>query len=65
MGNSDGGEVAFYPFLIVCESLDGEKKQTLWLPYWHIVTYADGRPGRTKYGQWAPPYGFGHLRQSC
>jgi hypothetical protein len=49
-----GGKVTFYPFLIIAESLDGENKQTAWLPYWHIVTYADGRAMQTKYGQWAP-----------
>ena len=49
-----GGTVEFYPFLVICESLDAEHRQTVWLPYWHIVTYTDGRPPDTKYGQWAP-----------
>jgi hypothetical protein len=49
-----GGEVTFYPFLIIGESLNGKNQQTAWLPYWHITTYADGRTMQTRYGQWAP-----------
>jgi len=50
--DDEGGEVTFYPFLIIGESLDSNKQQTAWLPYWHVVAFPDGR--RTKYGQWAP-----------
>jgi hypothetical protein len=52
--SGDGGTTKFFPFLVICESLDPEHRQTAWLPYWHIVTYTDGRPTQTKYGQWAP-----------
>jgi hypothetical protein len=52
--DGDGGLVEFFPFLVICESLDAERRTTTWLPYWHIVTYKDGRPTQTKYGQWAP-----------
>lgn len=54
----DGGEVAFYPFLVVSASLDKEdKKQTVWLPYWHVVTYPDHKT-ELLYGQWAPNMDF-------
>jgi hypothetical protein len=52
--SEDGGTVEFYPFLVICESPDAEARQTAWLPYWHLVTYPDGRGPKTKYGQWAP-----------
>ena len=51
--DSNGGTVTFYPFLVIVASIeDGD--QRVWLPYWHVVRFADGRRTQTKYGQWAP-----------
>jgi hypothetical protein len=50
--NDSGGHVTFYPFLVVTASLE-DGHQSIWLPYWHIVDFEDGRPTQTKYGQWA------------
>ena len=41
-----------YPFLVITESLNNEVRNA-WMPYWHVVTFADGRPTETKFGQWA------------
>jgi hypothetical protein len=50
----DGSKVAYYPFLIVCESLDcPDPHRSIWLPYWHVVSYPDDTSA-TKFDQWAP-----------
>jgi hypothetical protein len=46
----DGGNVTFYPFLVIVHR-HGRELAT-WLPYWHVVER--GRRRVTKYGQWAP-----------
>jgi len=48
----DGNSVVdFSSFLVVLQREDGSN-QSIWLPYWHIVT-ANGKT-KHKYGQWAP-----------
>lgn len=47
----NGSEVCFYPFLVVLKR--HAREHAAWLPYWHIVTYKNGRV-KKKYGQWAP-----------
>jgi len=43
--------VRFFPFLVVLHRHGRE--QALWLPYWHLVDFKNGRT-KKKYGQWAP-----------
>lgn len=45
--SSDGGNVTFYPFLVILEGTE-KPGRSIWLPYWHTVE------GKRKYGQWAP-----------
>jgi hypothetical protein len=47
----NGSGVCFYPFLVVLKRHGRE--HAAWLPYWHIVTYKNGRV-KKKFGQWAP-----------
>ena len=49
---ADNSNVEFFPFLVIVESLE-EGYKSIWLPYWHLVTYPD-ETVKTKYGQWAP-----------
>jgi hypothetical protein len=51
--DSAGGTVTFYPFLVIVASIEDDH-QSVWLPYWHVVRFADRRRPQTKYGQWAP-----------
>lgn len=49
-----GDTVTFYPFLVICESLDAEMRKTAWMPYWHGITSSGNNKPKMKYGQWAP-----------
>jgi hypothetical protein len=47
-----GGQVTFFPFLVVLEYLEDMQGRGFWLPYWHVDQL--GESVKTKYGQWAP-----------
>ena len=47
--DANRGKIEFYPFLVICESLDAGKQRNVWLPYWH-VSRSRGH-AKAKYGQ--------------
>ncbi len=48
--SSDGGNVTFYPFLVILEGTE-KPGRSIWLPYWHTVEgQKKVRPVGTSYG---------------